>query len=32
MRTKPNPEAAAYGTVIGKKVFHVVAMDVASVL
>lgn len=30
MRTKPNPEAAAYGIDIGKKVFHVVAMDKAG--
>lgn len=27
MRTKPKPEAAAYGIDIGKKVFHVVALD-----
>jgi len=27
MRTKPNPDAAAYGVDIGKKVFHVVALD-----
>ena len=30
MRTKPNPEAAAYGIDIGKKVFHVVAMDASG--
>jgi len=30
MRTKPKPEAAAYGIDIGKKVFHVVAMDAAG--
>lgn len=27
MRTKPNPDAAAYGVDIGKKVFYVVALD-----
>ena len=30
MRTKPNPDAAAYGIDIAKKVFHVVAMDAAG--
>ena len=30
MRTKPNPNAAAYGIDIGKKVFHVVAMDASG--
>ena len=27
MRTKPKPNAATYGIDIGKKVFHVVALD-----
>jgi hypothetical protein len=27
MRTKPQPNAATYGIDIGKKVFHVVALD-----
>ena len=30
MRTKPRPEAAAFGIDIGKKVFHVVAVDAAG--
>ncbi len=30
MRTKPSSEAAAYGIEIGKKVFHVVAVDAAG--
>jgi hypothetical protein len=30
MRTKPIPETAAFGIDIGKKVFHVVAMNAAG--
>ena len=30
MRTKPNPNAVVYGIDIGKKVFHVVAMDASG--